>query len=144
MTSPLWLSHHRGEGLSRCWSCCGLHVCARCSGLFPALLAVMVVEARWPAPLSRRAALALEVLLLVAGLWDVLRTQGALSIGKNWGRWLSGVGLGVVLGHAATVGHARGYADPEALFPLLTAALATLWVWDAERLRRREDSAASS
>jgi hypothetical protein len=80
----------------------------------------------------------------VLGFWDVLRSAGNPGRGRNWVRWLSGLSLGVVLGHAGMVGHARGYADPEALFPFLAAALAAVWVWDAERGRRGTDSAASS
>jgi hypothetical protein len=105
----------------------------------------MVLESRLGLPpLAPRVALALEVILTVPGLWDALRGGGDPLSGSNWLRWGSGLGLGTALGHAAMVGHLRGWSDPQAVLPLVLAAAATLWFLDAERLRRRERSAASS
>ncbi len=142
MIAPLWLAHHQGEGLSRCWNIRGLHVCARCSGLFPALLLTMGIEALWPpALLPLRLSLALEVLLLVPGLWDVLREASAAGkvqgLSSNPVRWASGVGLGIALGHAAMAGAARGWSTPEAVLPIGAATCATLWFLDMYRTRRR-------
>jgi uncharacterized membrane protein len=145
MIAPLWLSHHHGEGLSRCWNIRGLRICARCSGLFPALLVTMGVEAFWPLPqpmwLPLRLSLAFEVLLLVPGLWDVLREvsapQSPEGLSSNGVRFASGAGLGIALGHGAMVGYERGWTTPEALLPLGAAIFATLWFLDLYRVRRR-------
>jgi uncharacterized membrane protein len=142
--APLWLAHHRGAGLARCWNLGGLRICARCSGLLPALLIAMLWEWRWPLTIPSRWALAAEVALIVPGLWDALRGAVSASGGSNWLRGSSGAGLGLALGHAAMVGQNRGWLTPEALLPMLAAIAATLWFLDQDRLQRRAASAASS
>jgi hypothetical protein len=80
------------------------------------------------------------VVLIVPGLWDALRrapVEGGSGGTSNWLRWASGAGLGLALGYAAMLGHARGWQTPEALLPPLAGIVATLWFLDADRSRRR-------
>lgn len=133
MIAPLWLAHHRGEGLQRCFNLFGVRCCARCSGLLPGLLVTLIVEARLRVVWPTRWALALEVLLVVPGSWDALRGVAAPALGSNGVRWLTGAALGVALAHAANVGLTRGYGAPEALFPLLAAGVTGLGVLAQQR-----------
>jgi uncharacterized membrane protein len=126
--ASLWLAHHRGEGLSRCFDLGGIRVCARCSGLLPALFAAMIAEFLWPLSMPSRFVLAGEVLLLVPGFWSVLGS--ALRNESNRVRFVTGAGLGLALGHAAMIGHRRGFGEPEALMPLLASVAASLWLVD--------------
>ena len=135
MNTPLWISHHNPGGAGRCLRICGLHVCARCSGLLPSLLVALAVEQRHPWHLPLRLALALEVLLVVPALWDALRGLADPQSGTNGLRVASGAALGVGLGHAAVALEHGGIGAPEALLPLLACALTALVI--AESLGQR-------
>jgi len=114
----LALSHHTGAGLSRCFRLGRVHVCARCCGLWPALLLGMAVQRIWLWPVSRFD-LAIELALILPGLWDYARSVHRPDLGTNVWRAATGLLLGLGLARAAVLGRVAGYASIGFLFPIL-------------------------
>lgn len=95
------LAHHFADELDRCWriNLAGRRVwiCARCSGLYPALLVVLVLQLLWPVPRG-----AWDIVWLGLPGWPALVDWARHRLGRSsrWGngwRSLSGVLLGVSL-----------------------------------------------
>jgi hypothetical protein len=136
----LALSHHTGSGLSRCFRVGGIHLCARCSGLWPALLVGIAAQRIWPWRVSRFD-VAVELALILPGLWDYARSHRRPWLGTNPGRASTGVLLGLGLSRAAVLGRVAGYTSIGFLFPIL---LCLCWVVLAPALWPEEPPAASS
>ncbi len=118
------LSHHEGSGLSRCFRAGRLHVCARCSGLWPALIAAIALLVARPLRASRWD-LPAELALVLPALWDWARSLRRPALGTNLGRAGTGLLLGLGLARAAVLGHSQGYASAGFVFPIL---LCSSWV----------------
>ncbi len=118
MDLSLALSHHTGEGLSRCFRVGRLRLCARCSGIWPALLLGMALQRLWLPPRGR-VALAVELGLLWPALWDWARGQGRPDLGTNPGRLAVGLAFGLALSRAGVVARVWGYSSPEVAVPFL-------------------------
>ncbi|MHB8417207.1 MAG: DUF2085 domain-containing protein [Myxococcales bacterium] len=123
------LSHHTGSGLSRCFRVGSLRLCARCSGLWPALLVGMEAQRLWRWRPGRWD-LAVELGLILPALWDYARSHGNPAVGSNLGRALTGLLLGLGLARAAVLGRVAGYGTAGFLFPIL---LCSSWVLLAPR-----------
>jgi uncharacterized membrane protein len=138
--ASLLLSHHMAEDFHLTYALRlgsrTLHFCARCSGLYPALLLTLVIgrlTPRWPFWLE-------WALLFVAPLPALIEWGTTVATGKpernNTIRMLTGIGLGIALGTNLAIN------TYELLAPLVWAQviyfLAVIWVvWLASYLRRR-------
>lgn len=118
------LSHHTGPGLSRCFSVGGIRICARCSGLWPALFLGIAGQRILLWSVSRFD-LPIELALILPGLWDYARSHRRPWLGTNLGRAATGVLLGLGLSRAAVLGRVSGYTSIGFLFPIL---LCLCWV----------------
>lgn len=117
-----WLSHHPPEELDRTWRLGGVHVCARCLGLYPVMLTAIVLQFVWRVPLR----------LPLEGLWGLLLAAPAIldwgygrfrpHAGSNAWRTFTGVLIGVALGRSLYVHFQRPWP------PLLLAQLALVAV----------------
>ena len=92
-----FLAHHRAEEYDRCYRIGGLHLCARCAGLYPALLVVFglhlgglvdTVRAEW----------AVLFLLPVPAIFSWARRRLTGAAGSNPVSTVTGALLGVALG----------------------------------------------
>ncbi|HUB08467.1 MAG TPA: DUF2085 domain-containing protein [Myxococcales bacterium] len=124
------LSHHDGAGLARCFRLGPLHVCARCSGLWPTLVAGIGVLTAKPVP-SSRWDLPVELALILPALWDWARSLRHPKLGTNLGRAATGALLGLGLARAAVLGRVEGYGTAGFLLPIL---LCSSWVVLAPRV----------
>jgi hypothetical protein len=140
MNLSLALSHHTGAGLSRCFRVGSLHLCARCSGLWPALILGTLGQKLWPWPPSRLD-VPIELALILPALWDYARSAAAPQAGTNLGRMATGVLLGLGLARVAVLGRVAGYTNPAFAFPIL---LCLCWVVFAPRWWPRPPDGASS
>jgi hypothetical protein len=99
-----WLAHHQAHQLSRCyqvwWGERPVWLCARCAGLYPALLLGLGAQlvGRWPA--ADWEALWLGAASLPA-LWDWAEARLGGSPGNNPRRTWTGALLGLALGRSA-------------------------------------------
>ncbi|MHB1847153.1 MAG: hypothetical protein ACYCWW_20200 [Deltaproteobacteria bacterium] len=130
MRPSLLLSHHRGPGLERCFRIGAIRLCARCSGLWPALVLGMALQRLWLPP-PGRLSVAVDLGLLWPGLWDFARGLRRPDLGTNLGRFGIGALAGLGLSRAAVAGRVFGFASPDALLPLL---FCFCWVISAGRL----------
>jgi hypothetical protein len=90
---PFWLSHHREEERDRTYAFGSVHLCARCLGLYPALLLTLGLG------LGRgRPSFVLGLGLILPGLYSWALGLVRPWAGSNPGRTLSGALLGVGLG----------------------------------------------
>lgn len=135
----LLLSHHDEQHLDQCFafgSGAGrVFVCARCLGLYPAMLAMLVLgrlTGPWPAWLEWTALLGLPLPALLE--WGVT-VAGGRRPAANWVRLLTGSGLGASIGASLHVNTYALLAEPvRAQFVFF---LAVVWVvWLASYLRR--------
>lgn len=77
---------------------------------------------RWPAS---RFDLAIELALILPGLWDYARSVHRPELGTNASRAATGVLLGLGLARAAVLGRVVGYASSGFVFPIV---LCLCWV----------------
>jgi len=98
------IAHHRTHQLDRCIKVRGLHVCARCAALYPAMALGLWAALAHPAAPVTRAELGARLALSVVGVaaWGVehvrpLRFRGANAVRMGFGALL-GLALGVMLG----------------------------------------------
>ena len=91
------LAHHRPEEYDRCYALGGLHVCARCAGLYPALLVMLALQLKGlVGPL--RAEWAVLFLLPVPAVFSWARRRLTGAAGSNPFATVTGALLGVALG----------------------------------------------
>lgn len=116
-----WLSHHRTEQLERAYAVGDLHLCARCVGTYPVLVAGFLLLFAVRAPLSWRFDVPFAVALTVPALADWAVGQFRPRGGSNLRRTLSGALLGIALARTLYVHVQRPL--PPALVAQLALAL---------------------
>lgn len=99
----LVLSHHRAHELHRTFRIGGLHVCARCLGLYPVLAAGLLLQFRLGAPLRWEHDFLFVMGLTAPGLWDWSRGVRDPASGTNALRLLTGVLLGAAFARSLYV-----------------------------------------
>lgn len=97
------LSHHRDHELHRTWRLGGLHLCARCLGLYPVLALGLVLQLRFGAPLHWEHDFLFVLGLTAPGLWDWSRGVRDPASGSNGLRTLTGVLLGAAFARSLYV-----------------------------------------
>lgn len=127
------LSHHRSDELDRCIRLGPIHLCARCTGLYPALAAVLWLRLGQPEH---------------GNAWDGAVMFGLGAIGMlGWGAERSGrvrlgnparVGAGVVLGAALGWMLAVHFREPFAP-PVVGQIAMIVAIWVAAEISRRLD-----
>ena len=143
MKTPFWISHHGEDQLCRCVRIGGLHVCARCLGLYPALFLLLALQAVLKAPGFRPPDLALIPLLTLPALFDWALGRFAPQSGSNPRRIVSGVLLAAALARSLWL-HFMAPLHP--LFAahfawLIAAAAMTEFIARERRLAQAEKSA---
>lgn len=124
------LAHHFASELDRCWQVrlAGrrLWICARCSGLYPALLIVLVLQLLWPIPRG-----AWDVAWLGLPGWPALIDWARHRLGRpSWGnvpRAISGAFLGSSLARTVYLNMIAPFCRP-VVIQLLGLALFVLLV----------------
>ncbi|HLT28845.1 MAG TPA: DUF2085 domain-containing protein [Myxococcaceae bacterium] len=117
-----WLSHHPPEELDRTWRLGGLHVCARCLGVYPVLLLGLVIQFALGAPLQLRLDGMMGVVLTMPALFDWAYGRWRPHAGSNLWRTSTGVLLGVALARSLYVHLQRPFP------PVLLAQLSLVGV----------------
>lgn len=116
-----FLAHHHPDEYDRCYRLGPLRLCARCTGLYPAMIVMLVLQARGVIAAPRAEWVLLYALPLPAVVsWTRRRLLGVT--GSNPVTTLSGALLGVALGRGLFV----YFADPRA--PVFWAQIAGLTV----------------
>jgi hypothetical protein len=91
------LAHHRPEEYDRCYALGGVHLCARCAGLYPALALLLALQLTGiVGPI--RAEWAVLYLLPVPAIFSWARRRLTGAAGSNPVATVTGVLLGVALG----------------------------------------------
>lgn len=98
-----WLSHHGPDGLHRTYRLGHLHVCARCLGVYPALLLTLLAQFLARAPLAHPGDAVGVVALTMPGLVDWAYGQLHPQASTNLVRTLTGALLGLSLGRSLYV-----------------------------------------
>lgn len=98
MKSPFALSHHRPADYHRCVAIGGVHLCARCLGLYPVLFSSIGVQIALRSPLHWAADPWIAFLLPAPAMVDWARGRLDPRTGTNFSRLLTGVLLGLSLG----------------------------------------------
>jgi len=133
------LAHHRPEELERCYLVwCGARpvwLCARCVGLYPALLLTLGLQLAWPLPPGPWDPPFLAVGSLPA-LADWALARLGRTPGSNPRRTWTGVLLGLALGRTAALHGAQPF-HPTAVVHLAALAAWLLVVELSAWLRRR-------
>lgn len=108
-----WLSHHGPDELNRCYRFGSVHVCARCLGTYPVLLALIALQAKLRAPVEHPLDLPICVGLLLPATFDW--AYGRFRPGRfpNAWRTFTGVLLGIALGRSLFIHFLRPW--PRAL-----------------------------
>ncbi len=91
------LAHHRPEEYDRCYRIGGLHLCARCAGLYPALLLVLGLQLAGRLD-TVRAEWAVLFLLPLPAVFSWARRRLTGAAGSNPVSTVTGALLGVALG----------------------------------------------
>jgi hypothetical protein len=98
MRTPFYLSHHFEPDYHRCVKVAGLHLCARCLGLYPTMLLVIGAQIAVRAPLALPGDWWAAFLLPLPAMVDWARGRFDPATGSTFTRMGSGVLLGVGLG----------------------------------------------
>lgn len=109
--TPFFLSHHSPAEYDRCWRVGGLHLCARCLGLYPVLVAAVALQVAWRAPLTHPLDWPLALPLVLPAVLDWAASRFWPVWGSNALRTLTGVLLGLALGRSLYV-HLRAPFPP--------------------------------
>jgi hypothetical protein len=96
------LAHHRPEEHDRCYAVGGLHLCARCAGLYPALALVLALQLTGVVG-TIRAQWAVLYLLPMPAIFSWARRRLTGSAGSNPVSTVTGALLGVALGRGIFV-----------------------------------------
>ena len=133
-----WLAHHHREDLDRCYQFWlgsrPIWLCARCSGLIPAVLISFLLQMFWLPPLGWWDILLLGILPLPA-FADWARSRWALDPGKNWIRSVTGLAFGISMGRSAAI-HGLEAFHPWVVGQWIALLLAWALVELGSRLRR--------
>lgn len=139
----LLLSHHDEEHLDQCFALGPegrrFHICARCLGLYPAMLAVLVLgrfTGPWPGWLEWVALLGLPLPAFLD--WGTTVAAGRPPH-SNLVRLFTGIGLGAGIGASLHVNTYALLSEPvQAQFVFFLAALWVVWLASyLRRLRRK-------
>lgn len=136
MATPFLLSHHPPSGYDRCVRVGGLHLCARCLGLYPTMFAALAVQIALRSPMAWPGDPWLAFLLPVPALVDWARGKFDPRSGTNASRLLTGTLLGISLGRTLYL-HLRKPGFPLTMAQLGVLTAAFLGVEVASRLRRK-------
>ncbi len=98
MRTPFFLSHHRPSDYHRCVRVGGLHLCARCLGLYPVMFATIAAQIALEAPLSWPYDAYVAFLLPAPAVLDWARGRFDPLSGSNPWRMGTGLLLGLSLG----------------------------------------------
>ncbi len=135
MQTPFVLSHHHPDGYHRCVRIAGLHVCARCLGLYPTMFAVIGVQIALRAGKVWPWDLVLVCLTTLPVLVDWARGRLDSATGTNASRLVTGMLLGIGLGRTLYL-HLREPGHPLAMAHFGAMAAVFLVVEAVVRLRR--------
>ncbi|MBI5545901.1 MAG: DUF2085 domain-containing protein [Deltaproteobacteria bacterium] len=139
MATPFWLSHHWPSELHRCVPLLGLHVCARCLTLYPAMLAGIAVQIGIRAPLHWSADPWVAFLLPLPALVDWARGRLNPATGSHLSRMLTGALLGLGLSRTLFLHFVEpGFPLAMAQLGALAAVFATVEAW-ARLCRKKTD-----
>ena len=132
MRTPFFLSHHRPEESHRCVCIAGLHLCARCLGLYPDMFAMIAAQVVKRAPLSWPYDEYVAFLLAAPAMLDWIRGRFDPWTGSNFSRVTTGALLGVSLGrtlylHMVSPGHSLAMAQFGAI--AIVVVLTELVAW---------------
>jgi uncharacterized membrane protein len=148
--SPFWLSHHEPADYGRCVRAFGLHVCARCLGVYPVLFAALGLQIAYRAPLGEPYDLwvALALALPVPAVVDWARGRWRPKSGTNALRLFTGGLLGAALARSLYL-HLRRPGHPLAMAQLLgllaiAAAVEGVRLWQRHRPEPSKGSSVQS
>ncbi len=142
--TPLWLSHHEPANYGRCVRLAGLHVCARCLGVYPVLFAALALQVAFRASLRGTWDSWVAWVLPLPALVDWAQGRFRPSSGTNARRLLTGALLGAALSRSLYL-HLRRPGHPLAMAQFLGLAVAAAAIEGIHLWRRRRgDPAASS
>ena len=136
MKSPFVLSHHPPSQLHRCVQVGGVHLCARCLGVYPVMLAAIGVQIVLKAGLAWPADPWIAFLLPVPALVDWARGKLDPATGSNASRLGTGALLGLSLGRTIFL-HLRRPGFALTMAQLAALAAVFLGVELLARLRKR-------
>ncbi|MBI5482596.1 MAG: DUF2085 domain-containing protein [Deltaproteobacteria bacterium] len=91
------LAHHRPDEYDRCYSLGGVHLCARCAGLYPALALLLALQLQGVVG-AIRAEWAVLYLLPMPAIFSWARRRLTGAAGSNPVSTVTGALLGVALG----------------------------------------------
>ncbi len=94
------LSHHHPDEWNRCYTLGGFKVCARCLGVYPAALLMLVAEFALRAPLVARFDAWMGTALVLPATVDWAVGRFRPGAGSNAQRTATGVLLGIGLGRS--------------------------------------------
>lgn len=117
-----WLSHQTPAELHRAWSIGGVHVCARCLGVYPVLLLGITLQFVMRAPLQLPGEVAAGLLLTLPAVLDWAYGRFRPHAGSNAWRSANGALLGMALARSLYVHFQRPWP------PLLVAQAAVVTV----------------
>lgn len=140
-STPFILSHHPPEAYNRCLSVAGLHLCARCTGVYPVLFGLLAVQLALRAPLTHPWDTWIAWVLPIPAVFDWARGRFNPASGTNLVRLVTGVMLGVALGRTLYL-HLRQPLHPLAmkqLFAIAVVAAVVELLARPYRLRAAED-----
>lgn len=132
-----WLSHHFPEEYARCYRFGALHVCARCLGTYPVLVAMLLFQFANHAPLTHPLDLPVGVGLVLPATLDWAYGRFAPGAGFNLWRSLTGVLLGLGLGRSLFI-HLQQPLPPVLLGQAAVVTLVGVPVILATYRRRRD------
>ena len=92
-----FLAHHRPDEYDRCYAVGGLHLCARCVGLYPALALLLALQLTGVVG-AVRAEWAVLYLLPLPAIFSWARRRLTGAAGSNPVSTVTGALLGVALG----------------------------------------------
>lgn len=140
----IWLSHHPRDQLHRTYRLGGVHLCARCTGLYPVLFCGMALLFAVHAPLHWRWDVPFAIALTVPALVDWSVGQFRPVWGGNAQRTLTGALLGVALARTLYV-HVQKPLPEALIWQLgLAVAVAVPVLLLSSRFRRAVDPASRS
>ncbi|HEY3450834.1 MAG TPA: DUF2085 domain-containing protein [Myxococcales bacterium] len=139
MNTPFFLSHHPASQYQRCVRVAGLHLCARCLGLYPVMFAMIAAQIALKAPLSWPYDTSVALLLPAPTMLDWARGRFDPLAGSNFSRVTTGILLGISLGrtlylHLVNPGFPLSMAQLGAIGAIAVVVEAAVW-WR----RRRTD-----